>query len=135
MGLGIAGPEAFAKELGFVLRAETGGEGGKQGSGESRLLVNLAAVRRVDCGGPGRKPGAWSEGCPGGPGTRWWWSGRGNGTAEPIGRQQRMPVLYFLGVFNLRIRSGRHCFDLQRRVRDRAATKRSRHLCTPAGCA
>lgn len=26
-GLGIAGPEAFAKELGFVLRAETGGGG------------------------------------------------------------------------------------------------------------
>lgn len=28
-GLGIAGPEAFAKELGFVLRAETGGGGSK----------------------------------------------------------------------------------------------------------
>lgn len=35
VGLGIAGPEAFAKELGFVLRAETGGEGGKQGSGRA----------------------------------------------------------------------------------------------------
>lgn len=32
-GLGIAGPEAFAKELGFVLRAETGG-GGSKGVGE-----------------------------------------------------------------------------------------------------
>lgn len=29
MGLGIAGPEAFAKELGFVLRAETGRGGGE----------------------------------------------------------------------------------------------------------
>lgn len=30
-GLGIAGPEAFAKELGFVLRAETVGRGGGAG--------------------------------------------------------------------------------------------------------
>lgn len=46
-GLGIMGPEAFAKELGFILRAETGREG-KQGSGVSHFLVILATVWRVD---------------------------------------------------------------------------------------
>lgn len=44
-GLGIAGPQAFAKELGFVLRAETGGGRG----GEAREWRELLASKPGRC--------------------------------------------------------------------------------------
>lgn len=101
VGLGITGPEAFAKELGFILRAETGREG-KQGSGVSRFLVILAAVRRVDWAGASLEAGSLvrklsqrsrEETAVVRAGER---HSRGDRKTE-----QRVPVLYFLGVFNL----------------------------------